>query len=199
MFKNKLMFSLVLLFLFSTLLFSQQTKETQLITTTMGYHPAIGVENFGMSLAMLNGFSGFGFYFNIFGIGNIASSSAYSYAFLGDELINTYNDESWGAMSYGITYKISKKLYAYAGYCNGMKWILDGATYYDEFHILDPTGYYDVEYSYTESKPGIDLGIYYEVKNWSGFIPLFIVGGFNTSMSTVVIGASIGFSIPIPK
>jgi len=197
--KNKFMILLALIFLFPILLFPQEQKEPDLITTTVGYHPAIGVENFGMSLAVLNGFQGFGFYFNTFGVGNIASSSAYDYAFPGDEHINSYTDESWGAMSYGITYKVDKKMSFYVGYCNGEKWILGGATYYDEFHILDPTGYYDVEYSYTESNPGIDLGIYYEIKNWSGFMPLFVIGGFNSSMSTVVVGAAIGFSIPQPK
>ncbi len=188
----------VILFIFvsTSALFTQNQKETHLVTTTIGYHPAIGVENFGMSLSVLNTLSGFGFYFNTFGVGNMASSSAYDYAFPGDALIYTYDDESWGAMSYGLTYQLNDKLNIYFGYCNGEKWILDGATYYDAMHILDPTGYYDVEYSYTESNPGIDLGVYYEIKNWEGFMPLMIVGGFNSSMSTVIIGAAIGFSIP---
>ena len=59
------------------------------MTTTIGYHPAIGVENFGMSLSALNLISGFGCYFNTFGVGNIASSSSYSFPFPGDVLVST--------------------------------------------------------------------------------------------------------------
>ncbi len=170
--------------------------ENNFMTTTIGYHPAVGVENFGMSLSALNLISGFGCYFNTFGVGNMASSSSYSSPFPGDALVSTYQVESLGAMSYGLTYQVNNRINVYFGYSNGEKWILDGSTYYDPLHILDPTGYYDVEYSYTEKNPGIDVGIYYQVTNVGGYTPIMIVGGYNSSMSTVILGGALGISIP---
>ncbi len=164
----------ILIILLISQICAAKTNSTDYTVFNIGIQPALFATNAGLSVNVLNLFLGAGVYINRYGMGTIEKYRRVDNINIeGDEFLE--NDSAWRSTTIGISFKILKNLYLFAGNCDG------------EYQIIkrykDSLSGKNYEIKKFEYFPGYEFGIQYELQKFRNRYSLNAILGLNYALT----------------